>query len=319
MGGRFVITVLFAWLMVFVMAAQISNAVFTLVNKHGQITNVFYQGDEVRVRVTPLGTFQGVIEIRMIDPGGKSTMPIPPVNLCGGTQTEQFITVMQVTDQSPPGKYALYIAVKDCRTGGHLGEQPLEFSVGGGGSYVPPPPPPPDNTPLIIGAAVVVAVGLVAVALLVRRKQQPQYVSVPSPSVAPGAPRQPTAIRGAGTAVLPQAGVAAGGTMVGAPLAYLELPNGMQIPITSTSREIGRQDLAQYLPQDVAQYVSSRHFRLMYSGGQWYVEDLGSTNGTLVDGQQIRGKGPVPVKNGSVISPAGVIKLTFRTGTVVKQ
>jgi hypothetical protein len=225
---------------------------------------------------------------------------------------------MQVTDQSPPGRYTLYIAVKDCRTGGYLGEQPLEFSVGGGAT-TPPPPPPPDNTPLIIGAAVVVAAALVGVALLVRRKQQPQVVSVPSPSPASGLPQQPTAIKGGGTAVLPHAGAAAGGTVVGSPLAYLELPNGMQIPITSTSREFGRQDFVQYLPQDVAQYISSRHFRIMYSGGQWYVEDLGSTNGTLVDGQQIRGKGPVPVKNGSVISPGGVVKLTFKTGTVVKQ
>ena len=34
-------------------------------------------------------------------------------------------------------------------------------------------------------------------------------------------------------------------------------------------------------------YVSTRHARIALSGDQWYVEDLGSTNGTYVNGQNI--------------------------------
>lgn len=35
------------------------------------------------------------------------------------------------------------------------------------------------------------------------------------------------------------------------------------------------------------EYVSTRHARLVAHDGQWYVEDLGSTNGTAVDGNRV--------------------------------
>jgi hypothetical protein len=35
-------------------------------------------------------------------------------------------------------------------------------------------------------------------------------------------------------------------------------------------------------------YVSGRHARLTWDGADWWVEDLGSANGTLVDGQPCR-------------------------------
>lgn len=46
-------------------------------------------------------------------------------------------------------------------------------------------------------------------------------------------------------------------------------------------------------------YVSTRHARVVSSGGQWYVEDLGSTNGTYIGSQRLTQ--PVPVGLGSQI------------------
>lgn len=46
-------------------------------------------------------------------------------------------------------------------------------------------------------------------------------------------------------------------------------------------------------------YVSTRHARIVESGGQWYVEDLGSTNGTYLGSQRLTQ--PVPVGLGSQI------------------
>lgn len=46
-------------------------------------------------------------------------------------------------------------------------------------------------------------------------------------------------------------------------------------------------------------YVSTRHARIVSSGDQWYVEDLGSTNGTYLGTQRITQ--PVPVGLGAQI------------------
>ena len=40
-------------------------------------------------------------------------------------------------------------------------------------------------------------------------------------------------------------------------------------------------------------FVSTTHAALTYRGRAWYVEDLGSTNGTFVNGSQVDGLSPV--------------------------
>lgn len=94
------------------------------------------------------------------------------------------------------------------------------------------------------------------------------------------------------------------------PLAYLITHDGRYIPVYSNDRVFGRGDFS-FLPPDLAQYISARHFRIFYWGGQWYIEDLGSKNGTLVDGADIRGKGPTPLRHGAVITVASVVSLAF--------
>lgn len=45
-------------------------------------------------------------------------------------------------------------------------------------------------------------------------------------------------------------------------------------------------------------YVSRVHAKIFYRDGKWYVEDLGSRNGTYVKGEDVRGKGPVELSEG---------------------
>ncbi|NED95435.1 FHA domain-containing protein [Phytoactinopolyspora alkaliphila] len=45
------------------------------------------------------------------------------------------------------------------------------------------------------------------------------------------------------------------------------------------------------------EYISTQHARLRFHDGQWYVEDLGSTNGTYVGNERLTRSMPVNVKS----------------------
>jgi len=68
---------------------------------------------------------------------------------------------------------------------------------------------------------------------------------------------------------------------------------------------LGRYELYSYALRD-PDTISHVHVRFMVKGGKLYVRDDGSTNGTYVDGQDIRGKGEVelpPGKEALLVNP----------------
>ena len=97
--------------------------------------------------------------------------------------------------------------------------------------------------------------------------------------VARGRPRRPRAARRAsrkaGEAAKPRRGVADPRRWSSRAPTPASAPSSTQAPIL-----IGRgSDAAIRLDDD---YVSTRHARIAASGDQWFVEDLGSTNGTYI-------------------------------------
>jgi pSer/pThr/pTyr-binding forkhead associated (FHA) protein len=75
-------------------------------------------------------------------------------------------------------------------------------------------------------------------------------------------------------------------------LQIVDGPNtGQSVPLGDDPILLGRgTDAAIRLDDD---YVSTRHARFATNGEQWFVEDLGSTNGTYVGSQRV--STPVPV------------------------
>ena len=59
--------------------------------------------------------------------------------------------------------------------------------------------------------------------------------------------------------------------------------------------------------------VSRRHARLTFQGGKYVLEDLGSTNGTFVNGQRLAG--PRVLKAGEVVSFGEQIVLVFEVSS----
>ncbi len=68
-----------------------------------------------------------------------------------------------------------------------------------------------------------------------------------------------------------------------------DLPIGQRYAIDPAARAevIGRGADSTVMLADP--HVSARHARLLWSDGAWWVEDLGATNGTLVDGRLVDG------------------------------
>jgi len=68
---------------------------------------------------------------------------------------------------------------------------------------------------------------------------------------------------------------------------------GTKIPLSEAPISIGRADDSTLVLTD--DYASTRHARLTPRSGQWFVEDLGSTNGTYLDRAKVTGPTPVPL------------------------
>ena len=107
-----------------------------------------------------------------------------------------------------------------------------------------------------------------------RRRKTPQPAGVTSAPATPAPPRQ-TKSSGPSRLVVTEG-----------PL------RGTIIPLGSSAVLLGRAPSCTLVLDD--DYSSSRHARIYPQGGQWFVEDLGSTNGTFVADQRVEAPTPVP-------------------------
>lgn len=91
------------------------------------------------------------------------------------------------------------------------------------------------------------------------------------------------------------------GRRAGRPLKQLRVTAGplagTRITLGDQTILIGRADDSTLVLTD--DFASSRHARLTQREGRWYVEDLGSTNGTYLDQQRVQG--PLAVAPGQPI------------------
>jgi len=82
---------------------------------------------------------------------------------------------------------------------------------------------------------------------------------------------------------------------------------GVTFPLEGDQLTIGRDSTNGVAINDAE--VSRKHARLMFQGGKYVLEDLGSTNGTFVNGQRLAG--PIVLKSGDVISLGEQIVLMY--------
>lgn len=125
----------------------------------------------------------------------------------------------------------------------------------------------------------------VFVALVVRALRRD---AVDAGSSAPTAPRRRTTQAAASEA--PAKGRRKGASR----LVITEGPlAGSTVPLSPTSIVIGRSPACTLVLDD--SYASSRHARVFPKDGAWWLEDLGSTNGTTLSGQPVNGAVELPI------------------------
>jgi hypothetical protein len=92
------------------------------------------------------------------------------------------------------------------------------------------------------------------------------------------------------------------------PLAALALSagprSGETLPVARPVVTVGRAPGCEVVVDDDS--VSDRHARLAYGDGGWTVTDLGSTNGTAVEGKRLEPQLPAPLPYGAALRLGGV-------------
>ncbi len=122
----------------------------------------------------------------------------------------------------------------------------------------------------------------------------------------------PAAQSAPGTADLPQLGSLAPQTQTRAAILMLTFPTGQTFSMQGDEVNVGRADVAQnWRPElDVIPYgggapdlgVSRHHARVMRHDNGFAVADVGSTNGTYVNGRAMPYNQPISLNNGDTLS-----------------
>jgi hypothetical protein len=155
---------------------------------------------------------------------------------------------------------------------------------------------------LLIG---LVAIAAVATVLIITRRRPTVPAAAMAGTVA--------AARTTGVATLPATGTAPRTSAIAPALQAKFLTEKGESVLLPASGVIGRNELQSVLPPNKADLVSRQHIRVDYENGQYFIEDSGSTNGTRLNGQAIKGSGRHAIKNGDTVDMAGAVSLAFQT------
>jgi len=311
-----------------------------------EVKTSFEQGETLYIRLsnTDPNDHKVSFTLEIIDPENRVVNTYSAAGILIPGNGQRLIYQWQIPESAPTGRWTITIRLAD-DTGATYTDS-IYFTVTSPAPMVPPVTQRQQvqqggiPLALVIGVAiaiVVIAIAAILVAMRGKKKAQEEYAPpggapvpgaattpttpvgpvtgpVPPPPVSPPAGEETTVVPGAAPAA-PSQPPASGETVI--TLAKLVAPNGKVIPIVGTRQAFGREDFQDLVPPESLRLISRRskpQFEIFFDPNtkQFYIVDNNSANGTYLNGVNIRGKGPQPLKNGDKISPAGVIELTFQ-------
>ena len=223
-----------------------------------------------------------------------------------------------------PGKFSVFAENVDAPTLARLYEEERAYLKGASGKATPAPAPMPASVPSPAAGAVPVANPVLDAAFSPTSAQvagaaelADPFAPAPTPIPVPQTMTREQLAGMGGAAAATGAGIAAAGAAHMAPakpaaparpLAQLvDVVTGDTYELTSARATVGRErSVADVVLRDPN--VSRRHAELTFTGSDWSIEDLNSTNGTMVNNRRIT---RCPLRNGDVLT-FGLSTFEFR-------
>lgn len=223
-----------------------------------------------------------------------------------------------------PGKFSVFAENVDAPTLARLYEEERAYLKGASGKATPAPAPMPASVPSPAAGAVPVANPALDAAFSPASAQvagaaevADPFAPAPTPIPVPQTMTREQLAGMGGAAAATGAGIAAAGAAHMAPakpsaparpLAQLvDVVTGDTYELTSARATVGRErSVADVVLRDPN--VSRRHAELTFTGSDWSIEDLNSTNGTMVNNRRIT---RCPLRNGDVLT-FGLSTFEFR-------
>ena len=223
-----------------------------------------------------------------------------------------------------PGKFSVFAENVDAPTLARLYEEERAYLKGASGKATPAPAPMPAPVPSPAAGAVPVANPVLDAAFSPASAQvagaaevSDPFAPAPTPIPVPQTMTREQLAGMGGAAAATGSGIAAAGAAHMAPakpaaparpLAQLvDVVTGDTYELTSARATVGRErSVADVVLRDPN--VSRRHAELTFTGSDWSIEDLNSTNGTMVNNRRIT---RCPLRNGDVLT-FGLSTFEFR-------
>ena len=94
--------------------------------------------------------------------------------------------------------------------------------------------------------------------------------------------------------------------------AALVLSDTVELELTENETIIGRKDFLQNVSPEEAKYISREHCKIMKEGDTFFILDEASSNGTTLNGIQIKGQGKKALADDDEIILADTITIHFK-------
>jgi FHA domain len=93
--------------------------------------------------------------------------------------------------------------------------------------------------------------------------------------------------------------------------AQLILPNNNNIVVNGAERTIGREDFVGVISTDKLLFIGKDHFKIIKKSDGFYIKDMGTKNGTRLNGEEIKGANNKLLTTGDDILVGKTLKIKY--------